>query len=88
MLVGDKIKASKKVVCLRPLRISWLVLAMTLFISQQEYAFGGSNMEISSSAFKDGEKIPIPYVMPGAGMKNTPSGNGYTSGTGSLTSPL
>jgi len=27
-------------------------------------------MEISSSAFKDGEKIPIPYVMPGAGGKN------------------
>ena len=27
-------------------------------------------MEISSSAFKDGEKIPIQYVMPGAGGKN------------------
>jgi phosphatidylethanolamine-binding protein (PEBP) family uncharacterized protein len=27
-------------------------------------------MEISSSAFKDGEKIPIRYVMPGAGGKN------------------
>jgi Raf kinase inhibitor-like YbhB/YbcL family protein len=27
-------------------------------------------MEISSSAFKDGGKIPIPYVMPGAGGKN------------------
>lgn len=40
-------------------------------------------MEISSSAFKDGGKIPIQYVMPGAGgknisvplsWKNTPSG--------------
>ena len=28
-------------------------------------------MEISSLAFKDGEKIPIQYVMPGAGGKNT-----------------
>jgi Raf kinase inhibitor-like YbhB/YbcL family protein len=27
-------------------------------------------MEISSSAFKDGGKIPIQYVMPGAGGKN------------------
>ncbi len=27
-------------------------------------------MEISSPAFKDGEKIPIQYVMPGAGGKN------------------
>lgn len=27
-------------------------------------------MEISSSAFKDGEKIPVKYVMPGAGGKN------------------
>ena len=27
-------------------------------------------MEISSSAFKDGEKIPTQYVMPGAGGKN------------------
>ena len=27
-------------------------------------------MEISSSAFRDGEKIPVQYVMPGAGGKN------------------
>lgn len=27
-------------------------------------------MEISSSAFKDGGKIPVQYVMPGAGGKN------------------
>lgn len=31
---------------------------------------GGDVMEISSTAFKDGEKIPIQYVMPGAGGKN------------------
>lgn len=55
---------------MRLLRMSWVVLVMTFFIFQQEYARGGSNMEISSSAFKDGEKIPVPYVMPGAGGKN------------------
>ena len=27
-------------------------------------------MEITSTAFKDGEKIPVQYVMPGAGGKN------------------
>ena len=27
-------------------------------------------MEITSTAFKDGEKLPIQYVMPGAGGKN------------------
>jgi Raf kinase inhibitor-like YbhB/YbcL family protein len=32
--------------------------------------FGGDAMEISTSAFKDGGKIPIQYVMPGAGGKN------------------
>jgi Raf kinase inhibitor-like YbhB/YbcL family protein len=31
---------------------------------------GGDTMEISSAAFKDGEKIPSQYVMPGAGGKN------------------
>jgi Raf kinase inhibitor-like YbhB/YbcL family protein len=61
----------------------WMVLAVTFFIFQPEYALGGDAMEIVSSAFKDGEKIPIQYVMPGAGgknisvplsWKNTPSG--------------
>jgi hypothetical protein len=32
--------------------------------------FGGNVMELSSSAFKDREKISIQYVMPGAGGKN------------------
>jgi len=31
---------------------------------------GGETMEISSAAFKDQGKIPIQYVMPGAGGKN------------------
>ena len=45
--------------------MSWVVLAMTFFVLQQECVLGGGNMEISSAAFKDGEKIPIQYVMPG-----------------------
>jgi Raf kinase inhibitor-like YbhB/YbcL family protein len=57
-------------VCLRPLRMSGVVLVMIFFIFHPEYAIGGSHMEIVSSAFKDGEKIPIQYVMPGAGGKN------------------
>jgi Raf kinase inhibitor-like YbhB/YbcL family protein len=31
---------------------------------------GGPTMQISSSAFQDGGKIPLKYVMPGAGGKN------------------
>jgi Raf kinase inhibitor-like YbhB/YbcL family protein len=33
-------------------------------------ASGGPDMKLSSSAFKDGGKIPLQYVMPGAGGKN------------------
>jgi hypothetical protein len=35
-----------------------------------DHIFGGNVMELSSPAFKDKEKIPIQYVMPGAGGKN------------------
>jgi Raf kinase inhibitor-like YbhB/YbcL family protein len=31
---------------------------------------GGQPMQITSSAFPDGGKIPLPHVMPGAGGKN------------------
>ena len=48
-----------------------LFLMVLLFLSLGEKnVFGGDAMEISSAAFKDGEKIPIQYVMPGAGGKN------------------
>jgi Raf kinase inhibitor-like YbhB/YbcL family protein len=36
----------------------------------QKGVSGGAAMEISSTAFKDRGKIPIQYVMPGAGGKN------------------
>jgi len=47
----------------------FLIVFLFLSIGQQD-VFGGGAMEISSAAFKDGEKIPIQYVMPGAGGKN------------------
>jgi Raf kinase inhibitor-like YbhB/YbcL family protein len=50
--------------------MSWLFVWVILFTFQQANVSGGDNMEMSAAAFKDGEKIPIQYVMPGAGGKN------------------
>jgi Raf kinase inhibitor-like YbhB/YbcL family protein len=47
-----------------------LLTIVLIALFNQENVLGGEAMEISSSAFKDGEKIPIQYVMPGAGGKN------------------
>jgi Raf kinase inhibitor-like YbhB/YbcL family protein len=47
----------------------FLMVALILLV-KGENSLGGAAMDISSSAFKDGEKIPIQYVMPGAGGKN------------------
>ena len=47
----------------------FLMIGLILLVNQN-YVLGGDVMEILSSAFKDGEKIPIQYVMPGAGGKN------------------
>jgi len=52
----------RKCICL-------LVIILSLFVVKKD-ASGGGAMEISSTAFKDGGKIPIQYVMPGAGGKN------------------
>src|SRR5512147_1526193 len=51
-------------------RKGWLLFTIPLLIFQTEHVLGGRKMEITSTAFKDGEKIPIQYVMPGAGGKN------------------
>ena len=51
-------------------KVSWLLPWIILLMFQQEQILGGANMEISSSVFKDGEKIPMQYVMSGAGGKN------------------
>ena len=55
---------------MKPSKIMWVILWMVLLMFQHEQVSGGGSMEILSSAFKDGEKIPIQYVMPGAGGKN------------------
>ena len=47
---------------------SFVFIPILLFTAQN--VLGGGAMEITSSAFKDQGKIPIQYVMPGAGGKN------------------
>ena len=47
-----------------------LMIAILILLCVPKNILGGAAMEISSTAFKDGEKIPIQYVMPGAGGKN------------------
>ena len=49
--------------------IAFLFLILFLLCIIENVSEGGA-MEISSSAFKDQGKIPIQYVMPGAGGKN------------------
>jgi len=51
------------------LKITFLFLILFLLFTIQSVSGGGA-MEITSSAFKDKGKIPIQYVMPGAGGKN------------------
>ena len=46
-----------------------LFIILPLFAVGKDVS-GGGPMEISSAAFKDEGKIPIQYVMPGAGGKN------------------
>jgi Raf kinase inhibitor-like YbhB/YbcL family protein len=45
------------------------VIALLLTLTAG-YGSGGPTMQITSSAFQDGGKIPLQYVMPGAGGKN------------------
>jgi len=49
---------------------TFLILVPILLFCAQSVWGGGKTMEISSSAFKDQGKIPIQYVMQGAGGKN------------------
>jgi Raf kinase inhibitor-like YbhB/YbcL family protein len=52
-------------------RIKWLFLpTLLLFVFLCADLNGGNDMIISSTAFKDGDKIPVRYVMPAAGGKN------------------
>ncbi|MDH4268339.1 MAG: YbhB/YbcL family Raf kinase inhibitor-like protein [Deltaproteobacteria bacterium] len=48
----------------------YTIVFFSYFSLAHNAVLGGGAMEISSSAFRDGGKIPIQYVMPGAGGKN------------------
>ena len=54
---------------MRSLLRNWR-LALMIALMMAASAQGGNAMELKSSAFADGEKIPQKYVMPGAGGKN------------------
>jgi Raf kinase inhibitor-like YbhB/YbcL family protein len=47
-----------------------LSMMVLILLFNQKNILGGEAMEVSSAAFKDGERIPIQYVMPGAGGNN------------------
>lgn len=49
---------------------NFFFVLLALFLLNSQLALGGGKMELLSSAFKDQGKIPIQYVMPGAGGKN------------------
>ena len=49
---------------------NWWRLALVVGLMVAASAQGGNTMEIKSSAFADGGKVPQQYVMPGAGGKN------------------
>src|SRR3990172_4988673 len=48
--------------------LMFLVSSLCLFLGMS--VEGGHAMQITSTAFQDGGKIPQPYVMPGAGGQN------------------
>ncbi len=50
--------------------ITWGGVAALIVTLTAVYGSGGSTMQITSSAFQDGGKIPVKYVMPGAGGQN------------------
>ena len=52
-------------------RVAWLFFSVLLLALIHENVKGGNDMELSSAAFKDGGKISVQYVMPGAGGKNS-----------------
>lgn len=47
-----------------------ILMGLLIWGFAPEYAAGGDRMELTSPAFKDGGKIPIPYAMVPAGGKN------------------
>jgi Raf kinase inhibitor-like YbhB/YbcL family protein len=52
----------------RSVKLMFLLSSFCLFLGMSVQ--GGHTMQITSTAFQDGGKIPQPYVMPGAGGQN------------------
>lgn len=48
----------------------FLITGVFLLFLITTSSYGGKIMKLTSTAFTDGGKIPVPYVMPGAGGKN------------------
>ena len=68
-------------------RFGFVLLIIVAFLFPIKDISGEGAMEISSFVFKDGQKIPIKYVMPGAGGKNVSlplSWKNFPSGTKSF----
>jgi Raf kinase inhibitor-like YbhB/YbcL family protein len=55
---------------LRPKILFLLIAGAFLIHFTTVCGYGEKIMQLSSTAFTDGGKIPVPYVMPGAGGKN------------------
>jgi hypothetical protein len=50
--------------------VSFLITIMFLLLLRSDTIYGGGGMEILSSALKDGERIPVQYIMQAIGGKN------------------
>ena len=48
----------------------FLITCVLLITGSKIFSYGDPVMKLSSTAFTDGGKIPVPHVMPGAGGKN------------------
>jgi len=48
----------------------FFITILLVLLSRSDTIYGGGNMEITSPAFKDKGRIPVQYVMPGAGGQN------------------
>jgi Raf kinase inhibitor-like YbhB/YbcL family protein len=57
----------------------YLFVLFSLFSFTAIESLGGETMQLSSAAFQDGGRIPIQYVMPGAGGKNVSVQLGWTN---------
>ena len=53
-----------------PRIVVFLITFVLLLTGGNQFSYGDPAMKLTSPAFTDGGKIPLPHVMPGAGGKN------------------